>query len=643
MFSIFRKNDKFLSKIAGVVKKLEDALIETFGVDSNGELMYDPVEFFDEFELDFEFAKEHFNVYNPKQVAEFISAYASKDTIDRIIENLPVKLSSVEKKAFNPKNRERWVKYWESLTGDAKHKLSKCIKKVEEAGFSDDPAAFCAALRDFVEGTTEWRGKEGSVKKQSQADDMVNRIQNFSDEDIIKAISEYPELLDVVCDEDKEFYEKYEDEFADIDKFKEKHPDEFKKIANIIKGNAVKVYKDSGELLPWVKVLLGIKEESSHLSKTFSLDSTYNVNNSKKKRSGSMKNTRLKILKRTRRGSRKKEPELIPWYSYKDADGNVKTIYVKKGAKVVDIIEDELIDLRNKVVELETVLGKMNRRIAMLRKENKQSVLRKHKLSSKEELKLSEEEKKLKRKIARLKRRIRKLAQEGEGEEVPPAKTEEETPKEPEKKEDMGAVSVQAILNKISEIVGVPVESLSVSDIAVNKDVGKISIVFSVGAPEGIPAEAEVAEYNMKESSLVVRGQSYKYVIPTKTIEPMPVHKPPQFGREEGEPKPEKPEPQKMHEPVPPESQPKGERVMGRETAASIEKKAALINEILDLFIKKAVLEPERRKEYEKIYSQYPMESLEAVKKLAEKIPPDATMILDEKGGLKDLKDVVGE
>ena len=65
---------------------------------------------------------------------------------------------------------DRWVKmpkgwtaesrrkFWDSLTGDVKHKTTKCIKRM--APHVTDPGAFCAALRDRIEGTTYWRGKK---------------------------------------------------------------------------------------------------------------------------------------------------------------------------------------------------------------------------------------------------------------------------------------------------------------------------------------------------------------------------------------------------------------------------------------------------------------------------------------------------
>jgi len=45
-------------------------------------------------------------------------------------------------------------KFWGKLTGDNKHKVTACIKKME--GKIDDPGAFCASLADKVEGSA-WR------------------------------------------------------------------------------------------------------------------------------------------------------------------------------------------------------------------------------------------------------------------------------------------------------------------------------------------------------------------------------------------------------------------------------------------------------------------------------------------------------
>ena len=47
-------------------------------------------------------------------------------------------------------------KFWSTLTGDVKHKVTKCIKQMD--GKFDDPGAFCASLADMV--TPGWRTKK---------------------------------------------------------------------------------------------------------------------------------------------------------------------------------------------------------------------------------------------------------------------------------------------------------------------------------------------------------------------------------------------------------------------------------------------------------------------------------------------------
>jgi hypothetical protein len=51
-------------------------------------------------------------------------------------------------------------KFWETMTGDVKHKVTKCIKEMD--GKIDDPGAFCASLADKVEGK-DWRSKKSAV------------------------------------------------------------------------------------------------------------------------------------------------------------------------------------------------------------------------------------------------------------------------------------------------------------------------------------------------------------------------------------------------------------------------------------------------------------------------------------------------
>jgi hypothetical protein len=52
---------------------------------------------------------------------------------------------------------EKSVKeFWDSLTGDLKHKVTACIKKMEGTDI-DDPGAFCASLADKME--PGWRSE----------------------------------------------------------------------------------------------------------------------------------------------------------------------------------------------------------------------------------------------------------------------------------------------------------------------------------------------------------------------------------------------------------------------------------------------------------------------------------------------------
>lgn len=46
-------------------------------------------------------------------------------------------------------------KFWDSIGGS----VDKCVSKME--GKVDDAGAFCSSLKDRVEKTTHWRGKEG--------------------------------------------------------------------------------------------------------------------------------------------------------------------------------------------------------------------------------------------------------------------------------------------------------------------------------------------------------------------------------------------------------------------------------------------------------------------------------------------------
>ncbi len=54
---------------------------------------------------------------------------------------------------------ESLKKWWESLTGDRKHKVTKCIKELKD--HIDDPGAFCASAADKVD--PGWRNRKAMV------------------------------------------------------------------------------------------------------------------------------------------------------------------------------------------------------------------------------------------------------------------------------------------------------------------------------------------------------------------------------------------------------------------------------------------------------------------------------------------------
>ena len=63
-------------------------------------------------------------------------------------------------------------KFWNSLTGDVKHKVTKCIKEMK--GKVDDPGAFCASLADRVEGKG-WRSERSSSRTAARTFELHRR------------------------------------------------------------------------------------------------------------------------------------------------------------------------------------------------------------------------------------------------------------------------------------------------------------------------------------------------------------------------------------------------------------------------------------------------------------------------------------
>ena len=107
-------------------------------------------------------------------------------------------------------------KFWGSLTGAAKHKVTKCMEKMK--GRFDDPGAFCASLADTVEGSTDWRKKEASQRLASR---WLNRRANATLPIVLqkyqvlkdKLEQTLSEMLALGKDADKEF-DRLEDLYA---------------------------------------------------------------------------------------------------------------------------------------------------------------------------------------------------------------------------------------------------------------------------------------------------------------------------------------------------------------------------------------------------------------------------------------------
>ena len=52
-------------------------------------------------------------------------------------------------------------KFWDSLTGEVKHKVTKCLKKMKDSDITD-PGAFCGSLADKME--PGWRSRKAAGK-----------------------------------------------------------------------------------------------------------------------------------------------------------------------------------------------------------------------------------------------------------------------------------------------------------------------------------------------------------------------------------------------------------------------------------------------------------------------------------------------
>ena len=85
------------------------------------------------------------------------------DIVARVLNRFLEKQAGKWEKLPKGWTQESVEKFWGSLTGDRKHKVTACIKKMD--GKVDDPGAFCASLADRVE--PGWRQKKDAAKKKT--------------------------------------------------------------------------------------------------------------------------------------------------------------------------------------------------------------------------------------------------------------------------------------------------------------------------------------------------------------------------------------------------------------------------------------------------------------------------------------------
>lgn len=90
--------------------------------------------------------------------------------------------------------QESLKKFWDSLTGDVKHKVTKCMKEME--GKIDDPGAFCSSARDKVEGKA-WR-KEAVSRPAAKGKPAFEALSDAWDLYADDFLSNIPVVLDEI-------------------------------------------------------------------------------------------------------------------------------------------------------------------------------------------------------------------------------------------------------------------------------------------------------------------------------------------------------------------------------------------------------------------------------------------------------------
>jgi len=90
---------------------------------------------------------------NPEIQPQLVTASSVEDPITAAVREFRADKWKTMPKGWTDESRK---KFWETMTGDVKHKVTKCIK--EMTGKVGDPGAFCASLADRVD--PGWRSRD---------------------------------------------------------------------------------------------------------------------------------------------------------------------------------------------------------------------------------------------------------------------------------------------------------------------------------------------------------------------------------------------------------------------------------------------------------------------------------------------------
>lgn len=96
----------------------------------------------------------------------------SKPPLRRTLLPLIRKVAAKWKKLPKGWTEESVKKFWASMAGDVKHKVTKCMERMD--GKISNPGAFCASLRDRVEGK-EWRSERTASQARQANTRMIVR------------------------------------------------------------------------------------------------------------------------------------------------------------------------------------------------------------------------------------------------------------------------------------------------------------------------------------------------------------------------------------------------------------------------------------------------------------------------------------